>query len=162
MSSSKDNMSLDERMSAMRLIWGVMLGSVVLYAVAGVAMNPPGFSARALAHGGEDGSPAAIVASVVLYTAGLAACIFVAPRLMRSFLARAEREQRPGLVQTGLVVSLAVCEAVALAGLCVLLATGSWVALMLMAASALMIVILRPRRDQLAAAGYKIDTGSAR
>jgi hypothetical protein len=154
MSSNANATDTDARLRTLRIIWAAILGSVFLYAVVGYAVSPPALTWRALGYAGESGSVGLALVTAGLYLVGLGAVI-CSQFLLRSFLRRAEAEQNPALVQTGYILTLVVGEAGALLGLVILLLAGSWVAFALMAASAMMIVILRPRREHLDAAGYK-------
>jgi hypothetical protein len=154
MSSNVNATDMDARLRALRTIWAALLGSVFLYAAVGYFLRPPAFTWRALGYAGEGGSVGLAFVTMGLYVAGLLAVI-LSQFLLRSFLRRAEAEQNPALVQTGFILTLVVCEAGALLGLVILFLVGSWLAFLLMAMSAMMIAILRPRREMLAAAGYK-------
>jgi hypothetical protein len=158
MSSQVAASDIDARLRVMRIIWAAFLGAVCLYAVVGYVVNPPTLSWRSWGFGGEGGSLGLSLAAAGLYAAGLLASVLFAPLLWRSFLRRAEAEQKPALVQTGFIVALAVCEAGALLGLTILFLTRSWNAFLLMGTSAMMIALLRPRREQLAAAAYRKDS----
>lgn len=160
MSSNANAPDIDARLRALRTIWAALLGSVFLYAVVGYVLRPPAFTARSLGFAGEGNSVTLALAAAGLHLLGIAAAVAAGPLLLRSFLRRAEAEQKPALVQTGYVLALAVSEAAALLGLVILFLTGSWNAFMLMGASAMTIALMRPRREQLAAAGYK--TGMTR
>ena len=158
MSSKANAPDIDARLRALRTIWAALLGSVILYAVVGYVVSPPALSWRSLGFAGENGSAALAVVTAGLYLAGLLASVLFSQMTLRSFLRRAEAEQNPALVQTGFIIALVVCEAGALLGLVVLFLARSWTAFLLMGISAMMIVLMRPRREHLAAAGYKIGT----
>ena len=154
MSSTVNTPDADARLRTLRTIWAAILGSVFLYAVLGYVISPPALTWRALGYAGEGGSVGIALVTASLYLVGLSAVI-CSQFLLRSYLRRAEAEQNPALVQTGYILTFVVAEAGALLGLVILLLAGSWVAFALMAASAMMIVILRPRREHLDAAGYR-------
>ena len=158
MSSQVTTPDMDARLRVMRVIWAAFLGSTVLYAVVGYALNPPTFSWRSLGYAGEGGSVGLSLAAAGLHLLGLLAVVLFGPLALRSFNRRAEAEQNPALVQTGFIVALAVTEAGALIGLTLLFLTGSWNAFFLMGLSALMIALMRPRREQLEAAAYRKDS----
>ena len=155
MSSNANATDIDARLRALRAIWAALLGSVFLYAVVGYAVSPPGLSWRALGFAGESGSVTLALVASGLYMVGLLSAVLFPQLLLRSFLRRAEAEQNPALVQTGFILALAVCEAGALLGLVILFLVASWNAFLLMGISAMSIALLRPRREQLAAACYK-------
>lgn len=157
MSLNVNAQSIDARLQVLRIIWAAILGSVFLYAAVGYVLNPPTASWRSLGFAGEGGSASLALVTAGLYVVGLLAAVLFSQLLLRSFLRRAEAEQNPALVQTGLILALAVCEAGALIGLVILFLAGSWNAFLLMAISAMMIAILRPRREQFAAASYKTE-----
>jgi hypothetical protein len=160
LNSQKQNASADARLLSLQIIWAAMLGSVFLYAVLGFVLSPPAFSVRALGFTGEEPSVLPTTLAILLYMAGLLALVLVAPRVLRSFLRRAESEQNPALVQTGFILAFAACEAGALVGLVILFMVRSWVAFMLMAGGALMIALMRPKREHVEAASYKIGPPS--
>ncbi len=157
MSSNQHAHDIEARLRVLRTIRAAMLGSVILYALVGYVVRPPAFNARALGWGGEGGSVGLSLAAAGIFLAGQLAVLVAAQLTLRSFLRRAEAEQKPELVQTGYIAAFALCDAGALLGLVILLLTGSWIAFGLMGLGALMIAILRPRREQLAAASYKIE-----
>jgi F0F1-type ATP synthase membrane subunit c/vacuolar-type H+-ATPase subunit K len=155
MSSNMKAPDIDTRLRSLRIIWAAILGTIFLYAALGYFESPPILSWR-VGFAGEDGSAALGLTAGVLYLVGLLAAVGASQLLLRSFLRRAEAEQNPALVQTGFIVAFVFCEAGALIGLVILFMTRSWVAFLLMAISAMMVAILFPRREQVAAAGYKI------
>ena len=154
MSSNVNATGIDARLRTLRIIWAALLGTVFLYAVLGYFQSPPILSWR-VGFAGESGSAALGLTAAGLYLVGLLAAVAASQLLLRSFLRRAEAEQNPALVQTGFIVAFVVCEAGALIGLVILFMTKSWLAFLLMGVSAMMIAILFPRREQVAAAGYK-------
>jgi hypothetical protein len=154
MSSNANAAVTDARLRTLRIIWAALLGTVFLYAALGYFTSPPIFSWRA-GFAGEGGSAALGLAAGGLYLVGLLAAVGASQLLLRSFLRRAEAEQSHALVQTGFIVAFVACESGALLGLVVLFMTRSWLAFLLMGVSAMMIAILYPRREQVAAAGYK-------
>jgi len=154
MSSGLNASGVEAVLRTLRIIWMAVLGTVFLYAALGYFTSPPIFSWR-VGFAGEGGSLPVGLTAGVLYLVGLLAAVAASQLLLRSFLRRAEAEQNPALVQTGFIVAFVACEAGALLGLVVLFLTKSWVAFLLMAISAMMIAILFPRREQVAAAGYK-------
>ena len=155
MSSSVNAPDIDARLRALRTIWAAILGSVFFYAVVGYVLHPPAFNLRSLSHAGESDSVGLGLTAAGLFLAGQLAVILFSQLLLRSYLRRAEAEQNPALVQTGFILALVLCESGALVGLVILFLTRSWMAFLLMGISAMMIAILRPRREQLAAAGYR-------
>jgi hypothetical protein len=158
MSSNLNVPDVDARLRVLRTIWAALLGSVCLYALVGYVASPPTLSWRSFGFAGEGGSLALGLTAAGLYLVGLLSSVGLSQLLLRSFLRRAEAEQNPALVQTGFIVALAVCEAGGLLGLAVLFLTKSWMAFLLMGISAMMIGLLYPRREQVAAAGYKIES----
>ena len=154
MGSNTNGPDVDTRLRSLRIVWAAILGTVFLYALLGYFTSPPILSWR-VGFAGEDGDAARGLTAGGLYLAGLLASVAASQLLLRSFLRRAEAEQNPALVQTGFIVAFVACEAGALVGLVILFMTKSWLAFLLMGISAMMLAILWPRRDQLAAAGYR-------
>ena len=154
MSSNVNGPDIDTRLRSIRIIWAAILATVFVYALVGYFQSPPILSWR-VGFAGESGSVAVALTAGVLYLVGLLAASAASQLLLRSYLRRAEAEQNPALAQTGFIVAFVACEAGALIGLVILFLTKSWVAFLLMGISAMMIAILWPRREQLAAAGYK-------
>ena len=155
MSSTVNVQEIDARLRTLRTMWAAFLGTVCLYAVVGFVVHPPAFTWRALGFMGDGTSVTLSLVTAGLFFVGQLAVVLFSQLLLRSFLRRAEAEQNPALVQTGYILAFALCEAGALLGLVILFLIGSWNAFLLMAMSAMMIAILRPRREQLATAGYK-------
>jgi O-antigen/teichoic acid export membrane protein len=70
-------------------------------------------------------------------------------------LAQSVREQRPDLVQSALILSVALCEVVSLFGLMVFFTTRTPYYYLFFIVSVVGILLHLPRRDQLLAASYK-------
>lgn len=81
--------------------------------------------------------------------------VLISLALKRNFLKQSVEKQQVGLVQTGFIIAIAMCEAGALFGLLDLLLTGNRYYFLLLVISAIVMVLHFPRRDQLLAASYK-------
>ena len=75
--------------------------------------------------------------------------------LKRKFLSQAIDQQRPDMVQTGLILGLALCEVTALFGLLVFFVTGTSYYYIFFIISALGMLLHIPRREHLRAAAFK-------
>jgi hypothetical protein len=140
-------MSAEAQLRTMRVIWTAMLVSTVVYALVGyglltvIGYRPP--------------IPGPGTVPTVLNVLGAVAAILAVPvsrRVRRAFDARAASERRPELVQTGLVIALAVAEVSATLGLVVLVATGDQRAFTFIVVGALAIALLFPGPEPLEAA----------
>ncbi|HYY56467.1 MAG TPA: hypothetical protein VE842_03990 [Pyrinomonadaceae bacterium] len=133
---------LDARYRTMLVLWSALLVSVGLYFFLTLVIERPA---------GDDNNE-------MLFWVFLAASIL--PLLMsfvlkRRLLAQSVAEQRPQLVQSAMILAVALCEAVALFGLLVFFTTRTPYYFIFFIISALGILLHLPRRDQLLAASYK-------
>ena len=75
--------------------------------------------------------------------------------IKRKLLAQSVGEQQPALVQTAMIVAVALCESVGLFGLMVYFTTATPYYYVFFIVSVIGILLHMPRRDQLLAASYK-------
>jgi FtsH-binding integral membrane protein len=133
--------NMDARYRTMLTLWAALLASVGLYFFLTLVIERP-------AEGSNE----------MLFWVFLAASIFpllLSFVLKRKLLAQSVAEQRPPLVQTAMLLAVALCEAVALFGLLVFFVTRTPYYFIFFIISALGILLHLPRRDQLLAASYK-------
>jgi len=75
--------------------------------------------------------------------------------IKRKLLAQSVREQQPGLVQTAMIVAVALCESVGIFGLLIYFTTATRYYYVFFIVGVIGILLHMPRRDQLLAASYK-------
>jgi hypothetical protein len=133
--------NIDARYRTMLVIWFALLMSVGLYFSLTLVIERP-----------------AAGDNPVLLWGLMAASIFP---LLLSFvlkgklLALSVREQRPDLVQSAMILAVALCESVGLFGLLIFFTTGTPYYYGFFIVSILAMLLHMPRRDQLLAATYK-------
>lgn len=133
----------DARLRVLRVLWAAFFSSVGVYALVGGVAAP----------GPEAGSAAGGLPPLLYALLALGAVLVaVSFAVRRSFYRRAASARRPELVQTGLILALAFCEAAALLGLAALFVVRSPAAYLLFALGAFGHLLHFPRREQLAAA----------
>ncbi|HEX8139864.1 MAG TPA: hypothetical protein VF544_20055 [Pyrinomonadaceae bacterium] len=135
--------NMDARHRTMLTLWAALLTSVGLYFFLTLMIERPA--------SGNDNND-------MLFWVFLAASILpllLSFVLKRKLLAQSVAEQRPHLVQTAMLLAVALCEAVALFGLLVFFTTRTPFYYVFFIISALCILLHLPRRDQLLAASYK-------
>ena len=134
---------LDMRLRTMRILWAALVVSVGLYALVGYFAAP----AKELQSASGESRP-------LLYIFLQLGLSFVVGSffLRRHFYRKGEREQRPELVQTGLILALVLCEVAALLGLTALFLSGDPFAYLLFVVAIVGDLFHFPRRDQLLAA----------
>ena len=139
--SSQPN--VDARYRIMLTIWLALLSAVGIYLVVAMLVKPP-----------EVDSAQNTMLTLILSGLG-AFMVLLSFAAKRRFLAQSVEQQELALVQTGLIVALAMCEAAAIFGLVDALVTGNPYYFVVMMVGALGILLHYPRRDQLLAATYK-------
>jgi hypothetical protein len=159
MSTLDLNANPEARLRTMRIIWASFLMSVGLYALIAYFARPsdesPLSGAEAEGIGAVSGGFSVLI--LVLFALGLTTV--VASFLVRqAFANRAVREQNTAVLQTGLILSIVLCEMAALFGLVGLFADGNPSAYLLFVVAAAGIVLHFPRREDVAAASGG-DTG---
>ena len=142
----KTAQTLESRLRLMRIIWAMFLLAVGVYALVGYFAAPAGGAGR------RDEAPAGWVLPLLVLVA--VACVLTSIVAKRGFAGRAVAERRPELMQSGLILGVALCEAAALFGLVGLLVTGDSYAYVLFAIGAAGILLHFPSRDRLAATYY--------
>ncbi|HEX8143699.1 MAG TPA: hypothetical protein VF553_13955 [Pyrinomonadaceae bacterium] len=134
--------AVDARFRTMMIIWFAILMSVgVIFFVTPIVQPVPV----------EQGDQTLLWVFAALSMTPLLLSFVLKSRL----LAQAVREQRPELVQSALILALALCEAVSLFGMMARLTTGTRYYYIFFVVSVLGILLHMPRRDQLLAASVK-------
>jgi F0F1-type ATP synthase membrane subunit c/vacuolar-type H+-ATPase subunit K len=156
MSRNEKGMDAETRLRTMRILWAVFLMTVGLYALVAYFAAPGTPGAASVRYDDSLGSIGASagglsVLLVVFFVLGLSTVV-ASFLVKQAFANRAVREQNPAVLQTGLILSLALCEAAGLFGLFGLFAEGSPSAYLLFVVSAAGIVLHFPRREDLTAA----------
>lgn len=134
---------VDARYRVMLVIWFALLSAVAFYFVVGQLVPRPGV----------DSVPNEML--TVILTALGTFMVVVSFVIKQRFLNQSVEQQKVGLVQTGFIVAIAMCEAGALFGLVDLITTGNRYYFVVMIIAALGILVHFPSRDHLLAAGYK-------
>lgn len=86
--------------------------------------------------------------------------VVVAMVVKQKFLSQSVEKQEISLVQTGLIVGMALCEAAALLGLMDRVVTGNRYYFVLLIIAGIGMLLLFPRREHLLAASYKQASSS--
>jgi len=134
---------VDARYQIMLVLWFAFLSTIAIYFVVAQFIVQPALETL----------PNRML-TVVLAALGTF-MVVVSVVVKQKFLAQSVVQQQPGLVQTGLIVALAMCEAGALLGLVDLFVTGNRYYFIVLIIAALGIVFHFPRRNHLLAASYK-------
>lgn len=144
-------MDPEARLRTMRIIWAVFLTTVGLYALVAyfaAPSTPDGGSVRtgeALGIGAVSGGLSMML--IVFFALGFS-MVVISFLLKLAFTNRAVRERNPALLQTGLILSLVLCEMAGLLAFIGLFADGNRNAYLLFGFSALGILLHFPRREQ--------------
>ena len=135
----------------MRSLWAVFLMTVGLHALVCVLRRPPLLrvfafqTGRVARHRAVSGGLSMIL---IVFFALAFSVVVVSFLLKRAFTNRAVREQNPALLQTGLILSLVLCEMAGLLAFIGLFADGNRNAYLLFGFSALGILLHFPRREE--------------
>ena len=146
MQTNRTDVKLSGRYQTLLILWAALLLSVLLYLV--LAFTVPG---------AQPESAQSSVVTFALTAAGVFLAI-VSFAIKQKFMAQAEAKQAPGLVQTGLIIALALCEAAALLGLVDHFTTGNPYFFVLFIVAILGMLLHFPRRNQLEVASYRRAT----
>ena len=143
--------ALEARLRVMRIIWAVFFAAVWLYALIGYVAGPMSGAETGAAAGERisQGPPSFLLPLLVII--GVAA-VLASIVVRRAHARRAEAERRPDVLQTGMVVAVALCEAAALCGLVGLFVTGDSYSYVLFVVSSAGLALHFPRRARLLAA----------
>lgn len=139
--------NVDARFSVMMIIWFAMLMSVGTFFVIAQLVERQ-------ANPQEDGSMLVLVLLALGIFTVLASFI-----IKRKLLAQSVKEQRVDLLQSAMIVALALCESTSLFGLLAYFATGTRYYYIFFIIGVIGSLVHMPRRDQLLAASYKGEPG---
>jgi hypothetical protein len=162
MSSPNTHANPEARLRTMRILWAVFLASVCLYALVAYYIASPTLSWSSVQSDGPLGSIGATAGGfstmfIMFFAFGMSTVV-ASFLLKQAFTKRAIGEQNPALLQTGLILSVALCEMAGLFGFIGLMVDGNPFAYLLFAVSALGILLHFPRREQVFAT---YSTGAA-
>lgn len=133
----------EARYRLLLILWGALVSSVGFYLVISVLVSKPDSEdvpSRSLTFG---------------LTAVAVALVIFSFAIKQKFFAQAEEKQLPALVQTGLIIALAFCDAAALLGLVDFFTTGNRYYFVTFVVAVVGMLLHFPRRDQLGAASYR-------
>lgn len=130
------------RQRVMLIVWFMILMSVIFMFFLTLVIQRP-------AAGGSDNMMLWVFTAFSVFTFILS---FV---IKRRILAQSVREQKIALVQSAMIVAVALCETVSLFGMMVYFTTGTPYYYVFFIVSVIGILLHMPRRDQLLAASYK-------
>jgi len=142
--------NVDARFRVMMIVWFAMLMSVGTFFVIAQLVERQ-------ANPQEDGNILVLILLVIGIFTFLASFI-----IKRKILAQSIKEQRVDLVQSAMIVALALCESTSLFGLLAYFATGTPYYYIFFIIGVIGSLLHMPRRDQLLAASYKGAEGVQR
>jgi uncharacterized membrane protein YdcZ (DUF606 family) len=139
--------TLDGRYRVMLVLWFALFSTLGVYSLVSLFIHQPN----------PDDSQSRILTFAFTTVGTLIVVVSIAVK--QKFLAQAIEKQQIGLVLTGLIVGMALCEAAALFGLMDRLITGNRYYFVLLIIAGIGMFLHFPRRESLEAASYK-QTGS--
>ena len=140
---NESDAGIDARLRTMRILWAAFVASIAVYALIAYLVAPVAEACDTL---GEE-SPLIYI----FFALGLSS-VAASYALRQNFYGKAEREGQPALVQTGLIVALALSEVAALLGLVALFVLRNPLAYSLFALAVIGHLLHFPQRNQLLAA----------
>jgi len=142
--NNSDPQQLNAKYRVMLILWFALVSCVGIYYVLSLVMqHPPGNDGRSR------------IITFVLTAFGTFMTL-VSVALRQKFVAQAESKQQPALVQTGLIVGMALCEAAALLGFLDRQVTGNRYYFVLFVVALVGMIFHFPRRNDLMRASYRI------
>lgn len=134
--------NVDAQYRTMLIIWFAILMSVgMIFFVTPILQSPP------LAEQNDTTLPWVF--------AGLSATLFLLSFVLKGrMLAQSVKSQRPELVQSAMILAVALCEAISIFGMIAYLTTGTRYYYIFFIVSVVGILLHMPRRNQLSAASY--------
>ena len=139
---ASEGINVDARHRTMLIVWFMILMSVGMIFFLTLVIQRP-------AADGSDNTLLLVFAAASIFPFLLS---FV---IKRKLLAQSVTEQKPALVQSAMIVAVALCESVGLFGLMVYFTTTTPYYYVFFIVSVIGILLHMPRRDQLLAASYK-------
>lgn len=136
-----EGIKVDARLRTMLIVWLAILMSVGMMFFLTLVIERPA--------AGKDNT------LLWVFTAFSISVFIISFVIKRRLLAQSVREQKLALVQSAMIVAVALCEAVSLFGMMVYFTTASPYYYVFFIVSVIGILLHMPRRDQLLAASYK-------
>lgn len=137
----------DARLRIMQILWAMFLITIGLFVLVTYLTRPDDETVAEMRSGD---------ATILYVLAALALSSVVASFVLKAgFYRRAAEQQQPMLVQTGLIIALALCESAVLFGMVGVFITRNDYAYLLFALGGLGEALHFPRREQVLAAYYK-------
>jgi len=142
MNQGQKGINVDARYRTMLIIWCAILMSVGMIFFITPILQPP---------------PAEQSDKTLLWVfAGLSTTLFLLSFVLKGrLLAQSVKAQRPELVQSAMILGVALCEPISLLGMVAYLTTGTRYYYIFFIVSVIGILLHMPRRSQLLAASYK-------
>lgn len=140
-------MNTDSQYLTLLMLWFGSLSSIVIFLVISLVIGKP--------EGDENNN------LTIVFGALSAFLVVVSFAVKKSFLSRAEAEQRVRLVKTGLVLAAALCEAGAILGLLDLFIARGRYYFVLIAFSSVGLLLHFPKRSHLQSAIYRLPGNSS-
>jgi len=142
--------TLVEQYQILVIIWASLLVSQVLFVVMLFVIKPELFRFEFTQSPLAPSWPMILAFAVAALT-----CFLLSFSFKKRFIERAAAEQKPELMQNGMIMALALCEASSLIGLCLAFAFDYQYFFFWFAVGILGILLHYPKQDDLLAAGYK-------
>lgn len=142
--------TLVEQYQILVIIWASLLVSQVLFVVMLFVIKSELFRFEFTQSPLAPSWPMILAFAVAALT-----CFFLSFSFKKRFIERAAAEQKPELMQNGMIMALALCEASSLIGLCLAFAFDYQYFFFWFAVGILGILLHYPKQGDLLAAGYK-------
>jgi len=133
----------EARYRILQILWGALVSSVGFYFAISIVVSRPD----------SEDAPSRVLTFAL--TAMAVFLVIISFTIKQKFFAQAEEKQEAALVQTGLIIALSFCDAGALFGLLDFFTTGNRYYFVTFVVALLGMLLHFPRRDQLAASGYR-------
>jgi amino acid transporter len=143
MNVPEPNAQLDAKHRVMVILWVALVSALGFYYLLSLFVPGP-----------ETENDQVPMVTLVLTAVGISLLV-ISLVVKARFIKQAEEKQTPALVQTGLIVSLALCEAIGLLGLLDHFLTGNRYYFVMFIIAVIGMLFHFPRRSQLALASYR-------
>jgi uncharacterized membrane protein len=141
--NQSDEAKLDARYRTMVILWAALVSSLGLYYLLSLFVPGP-----------DTQNDQGLTVILVLAAVGIS-LVMISLILKGRFIKQAEEKQTPALLQTGLIISLALCETIGLLGVLVHFSTGNPYYFVMFIIAGIGMLLHLPRRSQLALASYR-------
>lgn len=142
--------TLVEQYQILMIIWASLLVSQVLFVVLLFVVKPELFRFEFAQNPLAPGWPVILLFAVAAIT-----CFVLSFAFKKRFIERAAAEQKPELMQNGMIMALALCEGSSLIGLCLAFIFDYQYFFFWFAVGVLGVLLHFPKQTDLLAAGYK-------